>query len=92
MKRPTKPTISNPHHARQGITTRFVGPTNYRGPRIIARSASGHRMTVPWDHALDVYENHAAAALALASKLEWHGRWVGGATREGYAFVLDTRE
>ena len=92
MPRPNKATISNPRHARQALCTRYAGPTNHRGARLIVRTEGGIRRTVPWDHALGVYENHAAAALAVATELGWHGRWVGGSTPDGYAFVLDTGE
>jgi hypothetical protein len=40
-----------------------------------------------WDDALNVDENHSAAAYALADKLQWTGAWHGGATKDGYCFV-----
>ena len=72
---------------RVAITTRYMGPTNFKGSRIVVTSGNGHRMIVSWDHALDVGENHAAAAKALADKMEWGGEWVGGGTKDGYVFV-----
>lgn len=72
---------------RQAITTRYAGPTNFRGSRVIVRADPG-RMIVPWDHALGVEDNHKAAAKAYASKYGWTGHWYGGGTNEGYAFVL----
>ena len=71
----------------QAIITKYVGPTNHKGARVIARTGSGVKITVSWDHALDVPENHLAAARALAEKLNWDGVWVGGGTADGYAFV-----
>ena len=71
----------------QGITTKYLGPTDHRGSRIVAQSGGGQRLVVPWDDALDIFPNHQRAALALASKLGWAGPWIGGATRTGYAFV-----
>lgn len=68
----------------QAINTKYFGPTNTRGSKIIATSASGHRHTMAC-----AYENHEhiRAAQALAEKLGWQGRWAGGATKEGYCFV-----
>lgn len=67
--------------------TKYLGATNSRGARIKATSGSGLTLTISWDYALDVERNHVAAALALAKKLNWHGTWVGGGMKEGYAFV-----
>ena len=57
----------------QAIMTTFKGPTNHRGARIIAR-CQAKRITVPWDHALDVEGNHRAAARILAKQLGWPTR------------------
>jgi hypothetical protein len=44
-------------------TTRYAGPTDTRGGRVIARHVTtGKRATVPWDHALGIEENHERAA------------------------------
>jgi hypothetical protein len=76
---------------RQAIVTKFLGPTYTQGGRVKA-SADAGSITVPWDHALGVEDNHRAAAIALARKLGWCERedqWVGGSTPgAGYAFVL----
>lgn len=73
---------------RQAIVTRYAGPTNHRGSRIIVRAQAG-RMTVPWDDALDVADNHRSAARAFAQRWDWAGEWMGGAMPDdtGYAFV-----
>jgi len=72
----------------QAITTKFLGPTNFRGSRIKARCEAG-TLLVSWNHALDSEANHKGAALALVKKLGWKGRWVGGGLPDttGYAFV-----
>jgi hypothetical protein len=70
------------------ILTKFIGPTNYRGARVKAYTTSGHRIVVPWDHALNVEENHDAAALALCRKMEWGGKLVRGSTEVGYAYAF----
>lgn len=77
---------------RQAITTKFIGPTNTRGSRVKATSASGHTLTRPWDYAEEVNANHGRAALALATKLGWHGRWIAGGMGDkagGNVYVKD---
>lgn len=54
----------------QAIRTRYHGPTNVRGSRFSAQCEAG-RIYVPYDHSLSLSENHAAAARALADKLDW---------------------
>ncbi len=66
----------------QAITTKFRGPTDTRGSRVIARAAAGS-LTHAWDYALDYEGNHTAAARALAEKLGWAGQWVGGGLPDG---------
>lgn len=59
------------------IITKFIGPTNTRGSRVKASTASGLTMTLGWDHALDSDENHQRAAIALATR---HWQWLGMAS------------
>lgn len=75
--------------AYQAITTKYVAPTNHRGTRVIATSGSGHRLVWSWKYELGSYENHRAAAEALARKLDWRGTLHGGSTKTGYSFVFD---
>lgn len=72
----------------QAITTKYIGPTNTRGSRIKAKAFAGS-ITVHYDHALNIEENHANAAKALADKYEWRGTWFQGGLPEdcGYVFV-----
>lgn len=76
---------------RQGIQTKYCGPTNSRGARVKVWAQAGVKY-IPWDHALNADENHRAAAKAFAAEWEWHGRWIGGALPDGtgYLFVNDT--
>ena len=71
----------------QAITTRYLGPTNYRGARVKA-SAGTYResVTIPYsygDQRMDE-DAHAAAALLLARKLGWPGRLVCGEVEAGH--------
>lgn len=54
----------------QAIHTRYLGPTNHRGARIIA-SCDARRAIVPWDYSLNVSDNHQVAARSLAHDLGW---------------------
>jgi hypothetical protein len=51
------------------IVTRYLGPTNSRGSRVVAThkrdSETTWRKVIDWDHALNGAENHQAAAQAL---------------------------
>jgi hypothetical protein len=77
----------------QAIQTKFIPCTNTRGSRVKAWAEAGS-ITVSWDHALNVDENHAEAARQLRKKLHWdlnYGAMVGGALPQpnaGYAFVF----
>lgn len=72
----------------QAIETEYRGPTNHSGSRIIVRAQAG-RMIVPWDYALNVEQNHIAAAQAFAKRWDWEGIYVGGArpNDKGYVFT-----
>ena len=69
------------------IETKYYGPTNSRGSKIIAKTTN-HRLTVSYDHGLDLDENHAAAAVALCRKMYWTGELLGSSTKAGMVFVF----
>ena len=75
------------HMSFNAIVTKYHGPTNHRGARVSANCA-GSRMFVPWDHALNIEENHVAAALAMIARMDWQGRWVNGGMPDGRGFVF----
>lgn len=58
---------------RQAITTRYHGPTNYRGSRITAFANAG-RLTISYDPACSANDNHRAAMLAFCCKFQWEGQ------------------
>ena len=74
-------------YARQAIETRYLGPTNHRKGRVVAKCAAG-RHTMPWDHALNITTNHAKAAEILATRLGWEGPAYLGGTKDGYVVVF----
>lgn len=81
---------------RQGITTRYIGPSNVKGSRIkaTARKADRARGWKEMSHTRSYQyrssqEEHTLAAQELATKLGWHGLWIGGGKPEedGYHYV-----
>ena len=78
----------------QAIETKFIGATNHKPSRIRAVSGNGHhRLMVSYDYELSQEGNHEAAALALATKLDWlrDRKHAMGSTREGYVLVFIPR-
>ena len=77
----------------QTIITKYLGPTNHRGSRIKARQSASYAgppqsVTIDGDYSLHVEQNHRAAAMAFAAKMNWFGDWVGGDNGDtGYVFV-----
>lgn len=80
---------------RQAIVTKYLGPTDHRGSRVLVKAQAG-KLTIPWDDGLDVYENHLKAATAFAWKYGWlaSGEIHGGAlpSGTGYCFVIVPRK
>jgi len=78
----------------KAIRTRYCGPTDYRGSRIIATAEGGDRpwrVVVPYDHGSR--DPHRVAAVALCRKLGWHGTLVSGGLPDGScAFVFVNRD
>ena len=74
---------------RQAIITKYLGPTDRRGSRVKATAEAGS-VTLEWNDALDIIDNHWAAALALANRYGWLERCHlrAGGTAEGYFWVL----
>jgi hypothetical protein len=67
--------------------TRYHDPTDTRGSRVSAKHVTtGKRASVPWDHALDAFENHATAAeKVLGARPQFSASVDGG----GYMFAVD---
>ena len=72
----------------QAIITKYIGLTNTKPGRIKAASGSGCHITISYDHALDTFEAHREAAIALCNKLNWSTDIIGGGLQYGYAFVF----
>lgn len=77
----------------QAITTTYFGATNTKPAKIIARSASGIRVSVSYDSSLNADDMHRVAAEKLCAKLGWTGDLVQGGLNdrsEVFVFVDDT--
>jgi hypothetical protein len=73
----------------QTITTKFLPATDSKDSRVKAVNSFGtSSVTLAWDDSLNVEENHILAAQALAQKLGWAGKFVGGGTKTGYVFTF----
>ena len=68
------------------IETRFLGPTNTKGSRIIATTCNGHRLVQSADHASRC--PHQDAAEALRDREEWTSNLIKAGTKSGYVFVF----
>lgn len=81
----------------QAIVTKFIGPTDFKGPRVKATCEARPRgVTVAWDYGVgnatyqsDVEANHDRAAVALIRAMGWFGTWIRGAlpSGDGYCYV-----
>lgn len=81
------------------IETKYTGPTNTRGSRIIATTCNGHRLTVSYSSLEDGddMDMHKQVAERLIREQFVHNtldrfELFGGGTKQGYAFVLVTKK
>jgi len=77
------------------IKTKYYGPTNYKGARIIARAPGGfyqHKVRSvikPYDYALGHVENHQQAANELFSRLDIrHKTIIGGSMGDCMVWII----
>jgi hypothetical protein len=76
----------------QAIQTKYLPMTNTRGSRVKARCGAG-TVTVNWDYALSVQENHLLACKTLLAKVGWtdgayYSPMVGGTFDECMCWVF----
>lgn len=72
----------------KAIRTKYLGPTDRRGARIVASDEDGNRCIIGYPHELSGEAVHRKAADALCAKMGWTGNLTGGALRNGYVFVF----
>jgi hypothetical protein len=74
------------------IQTKYLGPTNSRGSRIKAWTASGFSATISYPYELSYEKCHFQAVKALIEKhnLDWNlDNMRYGGTENGYVFCFD---
>jgi hypothetical protein len=64
----------------KAIETRYIGPTNTKGARIVAADSDGNRVTIGYPHELSGEAVHRKAAEALRDKMGWTGELIAGGT------------
>jgi hypothetical protein len=74
----------------KAIVTKFVGPTNTKGSKIIASDMDGNQISVPYDDSLNSDKMHDKAAIALCHKMQWGGMLASGSLKNGYVYVFLT--
>lgn len=62
----------------QAIVTKYYGATNTKPSKIVAKSASGLKVSVSYEHEYNADENHRRAAQALCDKYKWTNALLGG--------------
>jgi hypothetical protein len=72
----------------KAIRTKYKGPTDTRGSRIIASDEDGHKVTISYPYELSSEDCHRKAADALCAKMGWTGELIGGSLKNGYVFVF----
>lgn len=71
------------------ITTRYLGPTDTKGARIVAETPNGHRLVRSFFYAHSATSAHAAVACELARSLNWNpDTLIEGETKTGHVFVF----
>jgi len=71
----------------KAIRTRYFGPGNVRGARIMATDGD-NRISIPYPHELNSEDGHHKAALALCAKLGWTGNLYCGGMKDGNVYVF----
>jgi hypothetical protein len=76
----------------KAIKTKYKGPTNYRGSRIIASDEDGNKVTISYPYELSGEAVHRKAAEALCDKMQWTGKHglIAGSLKNGYVFVFSS--
>jgi hypothetical protein len=76
----------------KAITTKYHGPTEFKGARISASAEGVKRLYVSrhkYDYTDDMDRIHLSAAVELCERYDWQTRLIGGATKDGYVFVFE---
>jgi hypothetical protein len=72
----------------KAITTKYKGPTDSKGSRIIASDEDGNRAVISYPYELSGEAVYRKAAETLRDKMGWTGQLIGGEIKDGYVFVF----
>jgi hypothetical protein len=72
----------------KAIITKYHGPTDYKGSRIVASDEDGNRVTISYPYELSGEAVHRKAAEELCRKMGWTGKLQGGSLKNNYVFVF----
>jgi hypothetical protein len=72
----------------KAIRTRYRGPTNTKGSKIIASDADGNRVSISYPHQLNSDDAHELAAYRLMEKMGWTNELIGGGFGPDTFFVM----
>lgn len=72
----------------KAIKTKYYGPGNVRGSRIIASDMDRNKFIMSYDHGLNSDENHEKAAYLLMTKMGWPNTLVGGGFKDCNVWVM----
>lgn len=75
----------------KAIRTRYYGPTNTRGSRIVASDGDHNRISIPYPHDLTSDDAHEKAAYALMAKMNWPNTLIGGGFANDNYWVMIPR-
>ncbi len=76
----------------KAIRTRYVGPTNTRGSRIVATDADGNKVSISYPSAYSSETAHEIAAYLLMEKMGWPNALIGGGFKNDNYWVMLPRE
>jgi hypothetical protein len=68
----------------KAIKTKYLCATNFRGSRLsVTTGEPGQRIVMGWPDELNSSKAHAKGARALADKMGWQGKLIGGGFPDG---------
>ena len=62
----------------KAIRTRYYGPTNTKGSKIVATDGDRNSISISYPYGLNSDEGHELAAYLLMQKMKWNNQLVGG--------------
>ena len=69
------------------IETKYLGATNHRGSRIVARR-NHRRVIIAYNPGKTPLANHSGAAMILADEMTTKGRWIAADKHDGDGMVF----